>query len=81
MERAYAGLLFGLLGAVGLIYLLIDVNFQSWIDPAVIVSALPAALAGIEWMLFARTRRCRCPRSRAPSCACAWAWPPPTASS
>jgi multidrug efflux pump subunit AcrB len=36
-----------------LIYLLIVVNFQSWVDPAVIVSALPAALAGIVWMLFA----------------------------
>jgi CzcA family heavy metal efflux pump len=53
MERAFTGLLFGLLGAVGLIYLLIVVNFQSWTDPAVIVSALPAALAGIVWMLFA----------------------------
>ncbi|GAB3453387.1 efflux RND transporter permease subunit [Massilia terrae] len=53
MERAFSGLLWGLLGAVGLIYLLIVVNFQSWSDPAVIVSALPAALAGIVWMLFA----------------------------
>jgi multidrug efflux pump subunit AcrB len=53
MDRAFSGLLFGLLGAVGLIYLLIVVNFQSWLDPAVIVSALPAALAGIVWMLFA----------------------------
>jgi multidrug efflux pump subunit AcrB len=53
MDRAFAGLLFGLLGAVALIYLLIVVNFQSWLDPAVIVSALPAALAGIVWMLFA----------------------------
>lgn len=53
MDRAFSGLLFGLLGAVGLIYLLIVVNFQSWLDPAVIVSALPAALAGILWMLFA----------------------------
>jgi multidrug efflux pump subunit AcrB len=53
MDRAFTGLLFGLLGAVGLIYLLIVVNFQSWSDPAVIVSALPAALAGIVWMLFA----------------------------
>ena len=42
----------GLLGAIVLIYLLIVVNFQSWIDPLVIVSALPAALAGIVWMLF-----------------------------
>ncbi|PNB01911.1 hypothetical protein C1X98_31250, partial [Pseudomonas sp. FW306-2-11BA] len=44
---------FGLIGAIALIYLLIAVNFQSWVDPAVIVSALPAALAGIVWMLFA----------------------------
>lgn len=53
MEDAFSGLLYGLLGAVVLIYLLIVVNFQSWRDPAVIISALPAALAGIAWMLFA----------------------------
>jgi multidrug efflux pump subunit AcrB len=53
MERAFSGLLYGLLGAIVLIYLLIVVNFQSWRDPFVIVSALPAALAGIVWMLFA----------------------------
>jgi multidrug efflux pump subunit AcrB len=53
MNAAFAGLLFGLLGAVVLIYLLIVVNFQSWADPFVIVTALPAALAGIIWMLFA----------------------------
>lgn len=53
MESAFSGLLFGLLGAVVLIYLLIVVNFQSWRDPFVIVTALPAALAGIVWMLFA----------------------------
>ncbi|HEY2022868.1 efflux RND transporter permease subunit [Paraburkholderia sp.] len=53
MNTAFAGMLFGLLGAVVLIYLLIVVNFQSWADPFVIVSALPAALAGIVWMLFA----------------------------
>ncbi|MBL8288292.1 MAG: efflux RND transporter permease subunit, partial [Rubrivivax sp.] len=53
MERAFAGLQWGLLGAVVLIYLLIVVNFQSWRDPFVIVTALPAALAGIVWMLFA----------------------------
>jgi multidrug efflux pump subunit AcrB len=52
MKSAFSGLLFGLLGAVVLIYLLIVVNFQSWSDPFVIVSALPAALAGIVWMLF-----------------------------
>ena len=53
MNSAFAGLLFGLLGAIVLIYLLIVVNFQSWSDPFVIVCALPAALAGIVWMLFA----------------------------
>ncbi|HEY9255917.1 MAG TPA: efflux RND transporter permease subunit [Stenotrophomonas sp.] len=52
MNKAFSGLLFGLLGAIVLIYLLIVVNFQSWLDPAVIVSALSAALAGIVWMLF-----------------------------
>ena len=53
MNSAFSGLLFGLLGAIVLIYLLIVVNFQSWSDPFVIVSALPAALAGIVWILFA----------------------------
>jgi multidrug efflux pump subunit AcrB len=53
MNSAFSGLLFGLLGAIVLIYLLIVVNFQSWSDPFVIVSALPAALAGIIWTLFA----------------------------
>ncbi len=52
MNSAFAGLLFGLLGAILLIYLLIVVNFQSWSDPFVIITALPAALAGIVWMLF-----------------------------
>jgi multidrug efflux pump subunit AcrB len=52
MNSAFAGLLFGLLGAIVLIYLLIVVNFQSWADPFVIITALPAALAGIVWMLF-----------------------------
>jgi len=53
MNAAFGGLLFGLLGAIVLIYLLIVVNFQSWSDPFVIITALPAALAGIVWMLFA----------------------------
>ena len=53
MEKAFSGLLWGLLGAVVLIYFLIVVNFQSWRDPLVIISALPAALAGIVWILFA----------------------------
>jgi multidrug efflux pump subunit AcrB len=52
MNAAYYGLGFGLLGAILLIYLLIVVNFQSWLDPFVIITALPAALAGIVWMLF-----------------------------
>src|SRR5450432_879171 len=53
MNSAFSGLLFGLAGAIVLIYLLIVVNFQSWSDPFVIITALPAALAGIVWMLFA----------------------------
>ena len=53
MNSAFSGLAFGLLGAIVLIYLLIVVNFQSWLDPFVIVTALPGALAGIVWMLFA----------------------------
>ena len=52
MQTAYTQLFAGLAAAIVLIYLLIVVNFQSWIDPLVIVSALPAALAGIVWMLF-----------------------------
>ena len=52
MNNAFSGLLFGLLAAIVLIYLLIVVNFQSWSDPFVIITALPAALAGIVWMLF-----------------------------
>ena len=53
MNDSFSGLLFGLAGAIVLIYLLIVVNFQSWSDPFVIITALPAALAGIVWMLFA----------------------------
>ncbi len=53
MTSAYSQLYLGLLGAVVLVYLVIVVNFQSWTDPFIIVSALPGALAGIVWMLFA----------------------------
>jgi multidrug efflux pump subunit AcrB len=53
MNDSFSGLIYGLLAAVVLIYLLIVVNFQSWTDPFVIITALPAALAGIVWMLFA----------------------------
>jgi len=52
MKSAFSGLAFGLIGAIVLIYLLIVVNFQSWLDPFVIITALPGALAGIIWMLF-----------------------------
>jgi len=52
MNSSFSGLMFGLLAAIVLIYLLIVVNFQSWTDPFVIITALPAALAGIVWMLF-----------------------------
>ena len=52
MHDSYTSLLFGLAGAIVLIYLLIVVNFQSWVDPFIIVTALPAAIAGIVWMLF-----------------------------
>jgi multidrug efflux pump subunit AcrB len=52
MTSAYSELYIGLAGAVLLIYLVIVVNFQSWLDPFIIVTALPGALAGIVWMLF-----------------------------
>jgi multidrug efflux pump subunit AcrB len=52
MLSSFQGLLYGLLFAVALIYLLMVVNFQSWLDPFIIITALPAALAGIIWMLF-----------------------------
>ncbi len=52
MQESYTGLLIGLAGAIVLVYLLIVVNFQSWLDPFIIISALPAALAGIAWILF-----------------------------
>jgi multidrug efflux pump subunit AcrB len=52
MNDAYAELIFGLLAAIVLIYLLIVVNFQSWLDPFIIITALPGALAGIAWSLF-----------------------------
>jgi CzcA family heavy metal efflux pump len=52
MRSSYEGLLFGLAFSIVLVYLLIVVNFQSWLDPFIIISALPAALAGIAWFLF-----------------------------
>jgi CzcA family heavy metal efflux pump len=52
MRTSFKGLLLGLLFSIALVYLLIVVNFQSWLDPFIIISALPAALAGIVWFLF-----------------------------
>jgi CzcA family heavy metal efflux pump len=52
MKSSFTGLGFGLIGAIILAYLLIVVNFQSWLDPFIIITALPGALAGICWMLL-----------------------------
>ncbi|MBT9497891.1 MAG: efflux RND transporter permease subunit [Zoogloea sp.] len=52
LHGAFAGLALGLAVAIVLVYLLLVVNFQSWVDPLIIISALPAALAGIAWLLF-----------------------------
>ena len=51
MRSSFNGLLLGLLGAIGLIYFLLVVNFQSWLDPFIIITALPGALAGVLWSL------------------------------
>jgi multidrug efflux pump subunit AcrB len=52
MTSSFQGLLIGLVMSIVLVYLLIVVNFQSWLDPFIIITALPGALAGILWMLF-----------------------------
>jgi multidrug efflux pump subunit AcrB len=52
MQSSFVGLGVGLAMAIVLVYLLVVINFQSWIDAAIIIAALPAALAGIAWMLF-----------------------------
>ena len=52
MTSSFAGLSIGLVMSIVLVYLLIVVNFQSWLDPFIIITALPGALAGIVWMLF-----------------------------
>jgi multidrug efflux pump subunit AcrB len=61
MYRSYFGLLTGLSFAIVLVYLLIVVNFQSWLDPFLIIAALPAALAGIVWFLFLTNTRLSVP--------------------
>jgi len=52
MQSSFMGLGLGVLGAIVLVYALIVVNFQSWTDPFIIITALPGALAGIVWILF-----------------------------
>jgi multidrug efflux pump subunit AcrB len=52
MQSSFSGLLLGLIFAIVLVYLLMVMNFQSWLDPFIIITALPGALAGICWMLF-----------------------------
>ena len=52
MVTTYGELLIGLLAAVVLIYLMLVINFQSWLIPFIIITALPGALAGIAWALF-----------------------------
>jgi CzcA family heavy metal efflux pump len=52
MHTSFTGLVYGLLFSIVLVYALIVVNFQSWLDPFIIIAALPGALAGIVWLLF-----------------------------
>ncbi len=52
MRTSFQGLIAGLAFSIVLVYMLIVINFQSWLDPLIIISALPAALAGIVWLLF-----------------------------
>jgi multidrug efflux pump subunit AcrB len=61
MYKSYIGLLSGLAFSILLVYLLIVVNFQSWLDPFLIIAALPAALAGIVWFLFITSTRLSVP--------------------
>ncbi len=61
MNKSYIGLLSGLAFSILLVYLLIVVNFQSWLDPFLIIAALPAALAGIVWFLFLTNTRLSVP--------------------
>lgn len=61
MRRSYIGLIGGLAMSILLVYLLIVVNFQSWLDPFLIISALPAAIAGIVWFLFLTDTRLSVP--------------------
>jgi multidrug efflux pump subunit AcrB len=53
MNASFRGLSYGIIAAIALVYLLMVVNFQSWLDPLIILMALPGAIAGIVWVLFA----------------------------
>ena len=59
MKAAYVQLLAGLALSIVLVYLVIVVNFQSWLDPFIIITALPGALTGIVWSLFLTNTTCR----------------------
>jgi multidrug efflux pump subunit AcrB len=61
MHDSFSGLASGLVFAIALVYLLMVVNFQSWLDPFIIVSGLPGSLAGIAWMLFSTGTRVSVP--------------------
>ena len=52
MKESYSGLFSGMTLAVVLVFLLLVINFQSWIDPLIVLSAVPFALGGAIWMLF-----------------------------
>ena len=78
MQSSFNGLLWGLVFAIVLVYLLMVVNFQSWLDPFIIITALPAALAGIVWMLFVTQTTISVPALI--GAIMAWASPRPTAS-
>ena len=61
MHDSFSGLASGLVFAIALVYLLMVVNFQSWLDPFIIISGLPGSLAGIAWMLFSTGTRLSVP--------------------
>ncbi|HXU62611.1 MAG TPA: efflux RND transporter permease subunit, partial [Polyangia bacterium] len=61
MRKSFAGLVAGLIFSIVLVYLLIVVNFQSWLDPFIIIAALPVALAGVVWFLFVTHTRISVP--------------------
>ena len=76
MRDSFVGLAGGMILAVALVCLLMVISFQSWIDPIIVLLAVPVALAGVVWMLFLTGTHVSVPRSWAPSCASGWA--PPT---